>query len=284
MINEGRIYKYVVPERINILEDLQLRITQPKYLNDLFDLAISFKRLVRKETYEERMEGKVGKLLTKFYDNIYHKTNFNMNDELKKRGVKEGDLDNLFKLFFTEEHSELKNGLKDGINKSFGVLSFTESYDNVPMWAHYTNLYQGFVLILNSNHKFFNRGLIDDTQMGYLEQVKYVEKKKGWDSLEELHHNLKEIFFEKQDGWKNEKEWRMILPLEIANEKRYPDIFLIDIPSDLIIGVIFGFNCSNNLIEYVKELKEEELEHLELYKAIPNLDEYKMDIIKLNDK
>jgi hypothetical protein len=274
MIIEGRIYKYVVPERINILEDLQLRITQPKYLNDLFDLSVSIKRLIKKETYDKRIEGTS---FTNIFENIFASVNIDLNSELKKQGMKKGDLE---KFIFTGEHKELSNGLNDEFNKMIGVLSFTELYDNVPMWAHYAGLYSGFVLIFDSTHKFFNKGLIDDKQMGYLEQVKYVKEKKGFDSVEEIYQNIPRIFYEKQNGWENEKEWRMILPLEMADEKKYQDIYLIDIPSDLILGIIFGFNCSNNLIEYVKELKKNNFNKLELYKAMPNLEKYRMDIVE----
>jgi len=279
----NKIFKYVVPERVDILENLQIRITQPKYLNDLFDLLVSFKRLIKKETFDRNLRGRVDNLLTDFFDKLSKNFNVNINDELNKQGIKEGDFENFFKAFFTDENQYLQNSLNDEINKNFGVLSFTESYDNVPMWAHYAKLYHGFVLIFDSTHKFFNKGLIDDPQMGYLNQVNYVPEKKSWDSFEELYHNLKEIFFEKNDSWQNEKEWRMILPLEMANEKRYPDIYLIDIPPELITGIIFGFNCNSKLIDYVKELKSEELNHLELFNAIQNLDDYKMDIIKLDE-
>ena len=72
----------------------------------------------------------------------------------------------------------------------------------------------------------------------------------------------------------------MILPLSYSSISKYPDIYLFDIPSTAILGVIFGYQCDENLAQYIILLKRKfkPLNHLEIYKAIPNLDEYKIDM------
>jgi len=97
------IYKYVSPERIDILENLQLRVTQPKYLNDPFDITFPFK-----QDY---------KALKEFYK--------------KYPGWKP---------------RKSKISLLEIIRGFYGVLSFTKSPDNIPMWAHYSSVHTGFVI------------------------------------------------------------------------------------------------------------------------------------------
>jgi len=75
----------------------------------------------------------------------------------------------------------------------------------------------------------------------------------------------------------------MILPLTITSLKKYKDIYLIDIPADLIQGIIFGINCNHDLINYVKRLKHEKLNHLKLNKTKVDLRKYKMDIMEESD-
>jgi hypothetical protein len=72
----------------------------------------------------------------------------------------------------------------------------------------------------------------------------------------------------------------MIVPLEKKVEVKDPDIYLFEIPSDVILGVIFGYRCEDRLKEYVFNLKlnKYDMTHLSIYEAIPNLNRYIMDI------
>lgn len=277
MMKEGRIYKYVAPARIGILEDLLIRITQPKYLNDWFDIFISIKQIIPKELFDRHLLPKYKNAISKFLDDSTQIFRANLT------GLDTIKVENEFRNYFTMENKEAINSLNQELSKKLGVLSFTKSPDNVPMWAHYADSYRGFVIIFNSNHSFFNKGLVkDDKDMGYLDKVIYVEEKKNFESLKDVFDNPKKVFFEKQKSWENENELRMILPLDLATTTKYPDIYLIEIPPELIIGVIFGFDCNPNLIEYVKELKKDKFKDLKLYRAVPNLEKYKMDIVELD--
>ena len=283
MKTDGKIYKYVVPERIDILENLQIRVTQPKYLNDLFDLSISFKKIIPDELYNQYFHPKVIGLMKYIKENFQVPgKNLTFEEFLEIQGLKITDIEKNIRDSFTKKNLDAINQLNEVVNKEFGVLCFTESPDNVPMWAHYADLYRGFIIIFNSNHPIFNKSMVDDKDAGYLDKVIYVKEKEGFESVKELYDNTKKIFFEKHESWGYENEWRMILPLDLATTKKYPDIFLISFPSDLIVGVIFGFYSSPKLIEHMQDLKKDKFTNLELYQAVPNLENYKMDIVELD--
>jgi len=253
-----KIYKYVTPERIDVIENCTIRLTQPKYLNDPFDAILSFKKIVDKELFMQHFNGEklFEKIITKnqnngtkiSLENLLALQNKNYED-FKSYFINEI---NNFNNLFTTENIEIKNLLKDEINKFLGVISFTESPNNIPMWAYYADVYKGFVIIFNSEHKFFNSGLVVDKDFGYLQKVNYCPEKTVLDSLKKLKGNP---FFEKHIRWINEEEWRMILPLSFANTTKFPDIFLIDIPPEIIGGIIFGFRSDPKLVAAEKIYK-----------------------------
>lgn len=292
----NKIYKYVPPERIDILENLLIRITQPKYLNDPFDAVLSFKKIVEKELFLKHfnIENLFEKIVTNLNNTLsdFNARN-NLDSSLEKLLELQGKDFNHFKNFFlnemenvttlfTTENMVTKKLLNEEINKFLGVISFTESPNNIPMWAYYADVHRGFVIIFNAEHKFFNSGLIVDKDFGKLQKIIYSPDKTVLHSLKEFKSNP---FFEKHIRWQNEEEWRIILPLSLASSIKFPDIHLINIPPELIIGIIFGFRSNPELVDYVYKLKSQKdiWNHLQLYKTIPLLDEYKMKIINFEN-
>lgn len=286
-----KIYKYVIPERIDILENQQIRITQPVYLNDPFDSVLSFKKIVEKKLFIKHFNA--SELFEKILENINQKlkehnqnkgTNITLSMVLASKGKNIEDFKDVFfdrieefTELLTNENIITKQILNNELNNFMGVLSFTETPDNIPMWAYYADVHRGFVISFNAEHSFFNNGFIDDKDFGLLQKVNYQNEKTVLNSMKELKGNP---FFEKHKSWENEKEWRLLLPLSSADITKYPDIYLVSIPSEIINSVIFGYRCNTELIEYVSKMKINNpvWKNLKLYKALPVFDEYKMKI------
>ncbi len=285
-----KIYKYVFPDRVDVLENNRIRFTQPKYLNDPFDMHLSLRRLIPTKEFDGifNAEKYYEKFISSFNDNL-SKNNFPYSfekmveyqgkdiEEFKRELI--NGFDNITRLF-TTENNFVKYYLNDELNKLMGVLSLTETPDNVPMWAHYAKVHQGFVLVFNARHIFFNGGFLADKDFGAIKKVTYPEEKIVLDSIKDLNSDQ---IFQKHKSWEYENEWRMILPLDKKIELKYPDIFLFEIPPDIITGIIFGYRCDEKLKSYVLNLRENksDLQHLELFEAFPNFDNYKMNIIKV---
>jgi hypothetical protein len=67
-----KMYKYVFPERVDILENNRIRFTQPEYFNDPFDMYLSFKKLIAKEDFDEKIkpENAYEQIITSFNENF----------------------------------------------------------------------------------------------------------------------------------------------------------------------------------------------------------------------
>lgn len=290
-----KLYKYVKPERIDVLKKLQIRFTQPVYLNDPFDSVVSFKSVIDRETANQKFDSE------KMFYNFIKTFNLELSKQVIQRNVnlsitiedlldREGknisDLRNIFDLsirplinLFSTNNEEIRKIFRNGFNSFLGVLSLTETPDNIPMWAHYSNVHQGFVLIFNKDDDFFNSGLIADRDFGIVKKVDYKNQKTLFPTLKDFKGLT---FFEKHISWKYEKEWRMLLPLELAHNVINQNIFLFNFPPSALVGIIFGFRSNQELKNDIRELLNSnfELNHLELFDAFPETDTYTMRIQK----
>ena len=86
------IYKYVLPERVDILEHCKIRFTQPKYLNDPFDLHISFKKFISKVDYDKHINAEklYQKIISKFNESLASSNlTYSFDDFLSSQGKTE---------------------------------------------------------------------------------------------------------------------------------------------------------------------------------------------------
>jgi hypothetical protein len=97
-----------------------------------------------------------------------------------------------------------------GILDEHGVISLSETDDNLLMWAHYADQHQGIVIGLDSTHKSFstNYSISDAPLVGKISRVRYRKSR-----LHEFKDHY-DTFFVKSDEWLYEKEHRFLLKLE----------------------------------------------------------------------
>jgi hypothetical protein len=268
------LYKYVVPERIDILRHARIRVTQAAALNDPFELKPHFEIFAEDEPMRqifladaELSEGfetaysmaseiidEIGKLFPsedakKELDEI--KRNIPPPDVLRQQAKEEypAVVEELVKI--SKGYTPyLRNALFAKYSEVIGVLSLTEKYDNLLMWAHYANNYKGFVIEFDEKHEFFNPQRFPAESFGGLRKVEYSDIRPTNRSLMEM--TPKDIFLIKSKEWEYEQEWRMLAHLEDSNDlilkvdgKAILDpeglpIYLGPIPPSCITGIIFG--------------------------------------------
>jgi len=171
-----------------------------------------------------------------------------LNDPLEATYCEQG-LNDLIRNFddviITDSKSELNYKNYINLNKqNLGIISLSESKDNLLMWAHYANEHNGFLVGLHYNGNFkFTETIFDNlytpkhlnvTSMfhdsfytGVIEKViyrksyRYNNDRFDYDysniSVEGPERILYEIFLGKSDEWIYEKEHRVILRLEQAD-------------------------------------------------------------------
>jgi len=295
------LYKYVPPERVDILENLYIRFTQPSSLNDPGEFSVQIKKLINDDTLENTLDEGFEKGLehATMIENLQKEFKNSLNMEFSKK-----DCEQFYNLllekqpnFFEEIVPQLKNLLtnvvkvsepniiknfKTNIKDIMGVLSLSECNNDFKMWSHYGSNHSGFIIILNRNHQFFKRYDTIDSERYKLKKVTYSSKIPISENLCEDLTDEK-IFFTKGEDWKHEKEWRIIRPLEKSEntiEINEEKIHLFKLPSDLIKGVIFGYKCCQEKRDEIKSIisNNRRIDEFIFQEAILDENEYRIII------
>lgn len=155
-------------------------------------------------------------------------------------------------------------------NKSlskFGILSLSGTWDNILMWAHYSNKHKGIILIF----QFYK----DDRFYDYMMKVQY---KKGITYFEVEHQNcakkIWESFSTKDPVWKYENEYRVIhapssIDLHDGNG-------ITPFPKKLLKGLIFGYRIFPNHREDIINMVKEYYPTLKLFDIVLDENEVKL--------
>lgn len=124
---------------------------------------------------------------------------------------------------------ELEEGLNEGFEwnqkmleiafTKLGIISFSETRDNLLMWSHYADNHRGIVIEFDPTHIFFNDDPIASKKLGRVayrkERLKSIPYQ--WDGIFTKSDSTR-IYFEKADEWIYEKEYRLICDLYASND------------------------------------------------------------------
>ncbi|GAA4916794.1 DUF2971 domain-containing protein [Mucilaginibacter defluvii] len=239
------LYKYLSPERIDVLNNLEIRFTQVEALNDPFEGNPNFKIdnknvnnvgakvFVVNDIFDPTIRTRFREHLDK---SIKHDPNFSLNAII----LSGPDIDNSFMM------EGFRASLAAHIPNSMGVLSLTETPDNNLMWSHYGFNNQGYAIGFNSNHPFFSPETINSGNERSLNKIFYSQSRpSGYpESL-----SFKELFLTKSIHWEYENEWRYAKFLKdcvhILDSTPF-SIYLYPYPAELISEVILGCNASQS--------------------------------------
>lgn len=276
----GRLYKYVPAARIDILQNLNIRFTQPSALNDpfefnlLFTESISTQELrnfystmdfdeVRKQAIEDLPDYQraifnnlpkesVNRFLETFLSNIIYSS----------------ELDKIHQQHIVTHTKKIKNYIWAAFNKTIGILSLTTDPASPPMWASYAENSKGFVIEFDTSNVFFHRRRSKSDEFYHLREVIY-EDRAASGTMSETNSD---IFVHKSRSWEYEKEWRILLPLETSESKFKTtdgdEIFLFDYPASAVTKIVFGLNTTEHTVKLIKQIvaQSEAYAHIEFSK------------------
>jgi len=267
-------YKYVPPQRVDILEKNCILFSPPALFNDPFEMRPLFDAV--EDPSNAAAKWAVGKNSIPFLLNHIH----NRYDELSPDERAATNFDDFMKNFVSSSHTtdpssiseivrlEVKasvralnadpltanNMLREALNEAVGVLSLTKTKDNLLMWAHYAQSHTGFVIELDETNDFFHQQRSATDQFGYAREVVYSETRPT--NLLLVNAPFETIYLVKSErDWKYEQEWRVLRSLEDANGsvkiditdedsgtiRSYPTFHL---PPECITGIIMGCRMS----------------------------------------
>ena len=278
-------YKYAPEERIDILENRLIRFTQPFALNDPFEgqpdfyalgkkgLAISFAEMIKRAPYRVWKD--------------YKRATRTSLDRWAFANQLKTDPDYAEQLYKNLGHRDILPDLRERFYKlhnEFGILSLSETPDNLLMWGHYAEAHTGFVLVLDGFHDFF-KGYVSLPGFAKPERVEYSSERPRMTAEETSRAAaMQDIFFIKGSDWEYEKEWRYLKNLTDAHSKigvtNGHDVHLFRLPPKCIKGVILGCKSSENLKDKISAIKRDEAEfnHLRIQQTRASETEYRLDI------
>ena len=278
-------FKYLNPERIDVLKNLKVRYTQACALNDPFE---SFPGIIQKdkEWYKKA-----------FLRNIENEAkNHHFRSDVKKkqyiRSRKKG-FDNFYKCYTDEDwlfQQTQKVVLLDSSIQGYLSLSATEK--NILMWSHYAQNHEGYILGFNAEHKYFDYGL---------EKIDYKDERPYLDPTQSQQDAS--LFTTKNKDWSYEQEYRKShefverIPLEDGGsflpfpetplhplDESFSKVRLFDFPKSAISSIILGWKSSKQLEQNVlSAIDLHDIHNINVYKAMPHKFKYEMEIIQLNE-
>jgi hypothetical protein len=166
-----------------------------------------------------------------------------------------------------------------------GILSFSSSPINPTLWAHYADNGRGFVFEFDASHAFFDRRRTQEDDLLLLRPVHYRNREGAMPSLGDIDGD--DLFYTKALSWAYEAEWRIVAPLDQATSKisvNQEDIYLFEIPSSMLIRVIFGQKTDNGLIAKIKTIinSRADLFHMEMAQIHVNVGSHRLDVCSLD--
>ncbi|MEM6845790.1 MAG: DUF2971 domain-containing protein [Bacteroidota bacterium] len=308
-----RLFKYLAPERIDVLKNRCIRFSQAKYLNDPFEWLPFVKRFMTETAtenfYRMHIEPQVKEISDRklniddipeeYRDKIPKETLDKVFELTVGQGLSllpQFHPENLAKMLFSgtseQFNLDISKTLKNSWNKYFGVLSLTQTNDNIPMWSHYAQNHEGFLIEFNPQNEFFTCSQNESSIGKTIGEVKYtncrreVHLVKEGDSENDIIKRIAdEVFFTKSIHWSGEQEIRVVDKLSNHDRKieiNDQEIFLFSFKPKAILAVYLGVNIAEKTKVDIGNLLDSELfQHVKLFQGELDLKEYKINFSEI---
>ena len=136
----------------------------------------------------------------------------------------------------------------ESIRAKVGILSLSERYDSLPMWAHYADQAKGFVVIFENLERSFHG---DETgSLNVPKPVVYTERFIGMTFDPSTQDRL---FFSKLSDWSYEREWRVVTALKACRRSSDGKLYLRDVDSLHLTGVICGWRVGADDLSLLRD-------------------------------
>jgi hypothetical protein len=233
------LYKYFPSQRMDVLQNLKIRFSQPYIYNDPFEVSPIL----------------TSELTESIFDNImpvlieHHGGTANEIAEI--RAITYADFQNNQNLVLSLIQQVWACGHL--------VLCLTEIPDDLLMWAHYAGSHSGFVVGVDAEHGVFTC----PNKTYWPKKVIYSEKRP---IVNISDFNAVDAYFTKSIHWQYEKEWRVFRrPVSVqssrVDDNQFP-IYLFDLPADAIKEIILGCRMAHEDQELIREFAKKHLPHV----------------------
>jgi hypothetical protein len=281
------LFKYIRPERIDVVENLEIRFTQPDALNDPFELRPHFDSLVAEAdvlanlpqppvdlrpmvAQAHSMLSEEQRAMLPLGAAMQAIEAFMSTNDAREATAQALQL-------FLQSMRDVAAPIREAIYRAFkdnvGILSLSEIPDHELMWSHYADTHRGLVLCFDEQHTFFNRRRSENDEFYFVRKVHYSDGPAT--SLASIDGDA--LLATKGAKWSYEREWRMLVPLRDAARSLKiggDTVHLFAFPPEALRGIILGAHATATLEASVRNLLDDRLEfrHVHLSRALLDFD------------
>lgn len=236
-----RLFKYVRPERVDILENQQIRFTPPREFNDALDtrprvIPMISTAVLKKKVKEHEAEAL--RHLPSEFQTRPRAERRRIQREIRKESIKH----------FQENTEAIADTLQEeiylGVNQSFGALCLTEASDNRLMWGHYTDGDKGFLIEFDAKNSRFSAEKVH--QITYSDRLSTYDPAIGSDGWWKV----------KSKDWEYEREYRIVSKLCECEQKSVngQTNYLRKLPRVCIKSVFMGLAMEGRTKQGLKDV------------------------------
>jgi hypothetical protein len=264
------LYKYRAPDLKSTLAPY--RSTENIFTEQRlwFGKAVDFN-----DPFDSQLVYETENTLEDITDFIFMKTPGIYYEEGEELALLEAEKTSLAKEMFQNKekwHEYINKFLKDEFD-SIGICAFSEKYDNLLMWSHYSNSHTGLCLKfdLTLDPSFF----YEPKKIIYNQNYPIANLAKGfYERVASQNFDLIDFLLTKSIDWEYEKEWRVF--------KYDNQIGAHKFKKEALTEVLFGCKASDEYIEHIRSLAAASgLTHLIYKKAKVNTTKFILDFHQL---
>lgn len=274
------LYKYLSPDRVDILENCHIRFTQAAAFNDLFEIKPHITSIVPEDEAQRQLREMLPESLKQEYLKMPPQARASLSYG-RFLHLAQDRLEQIMPQALTVIDG-IRPMVQEGISgfaEKIGILSLTENPDNLLMWAHYALNHEGFALGIDNLHPYFDCRKGAKDELRHLRKVKYVEQRPN---LPMIELTGEDILLTKSSLWSYENEWRILRALQEADkviEASPHPIHLFSFPPEIVRTIILGNRISAGLKDKIIQIvsDKEKYSSIEVLQATQDEQEYKLN-------
>jgi hypothetical protein len=250
------LFKYLHPDRTDVLLGQSIRFSSPVVLNDPFELKPHFAALASPEHMEAHITRVLPELMREELEKLPSEVRALISVEalhgilLRQLPEATRNIQGMAELLMPK----LQEVMARKFEELIGILCLSESAENLLMWAHYADSHRGFVIEFDERSPFFDRRVNPDDEFRHLRKVTYSPKRPSL-TLADVEDFAP--FMTKGTDWQYEAEWRMIVPLDTASTvigEGPHAVHLFEFPAQAITSVVLGSRMAAQKKEDVRKI------------------------------
>ena len=277
------LYKYMPANRSQIFDDWLIRFTQPKALNDPFEMRPHISGYGTPEQVREIATRRWEEHAREAYDELVRTRGRRLSFEDFRARIERDRVPQIeAALRRAGDHNPTMVAHIDAMmNKSIGVLSLCEHADSLLMWSHYGDSHRGFVIAFDTTATFFHQ--MEPPEHANAEPEEAAQFAEEYGRLRYIRYREErpsvivtdmpfDTIMTKGKEWEYEDEWRMLMPPDYANITRAPyqgfPVCLFAVPPSCVKTILLGCNADDSLLALALKLRTRpETQHIGIAKA-----------------